>query len=207
MKNKVLALLGAGGHGKVCADVAHELGWEVVFYDDAFPKLTECLCWDVVGNYEDFVNDCERYDGLFVAIGNNKVRAEVLQNVRKLGVQVVSLVSIKANVSARADIGQGVLVNAGATINVGSSLADGVIVNTGANVDHDGELNFCCHVSPGANLAGNVRIGAQAWIGIGSAIIQNIQIGENTVVGAGSVIIRDVDKNLVVAGVPATKRN
>jgi hypothetical protein len=37
-----LAILGASGHGKVVADAAGLAGWdEVVFFDDAWPGLTQ----------------------------------------------------------------------------------------------------------------------------------------------------------------------
>ena len=45
-----LAILGAGGHGKVVAEAAELIGWcDIVFFDDAVGKcrLTE---WEVIGD-------------------------------------------------------------------------------------------------------------------------------------------------------------
>lgn len=50
-----------------------------------------------------------------------------------------------------------------------------------------------------------VHIGKNAWLGAGVIVTPGVTIGENAVVGAGAVVTHDVEKNTVVAGVPAKK--
>ena len=55
----------------------------------------------------------------------------------------------------------------------------------------------------GAHLAGGVRVGCGAFIGIGASITQCRAIGDGATVGAGSVVIDDVPAYVTVKGVPA----
>ena len=53
---KGLLIIGAGGHGKVIADIASTLGkWDqIAFVDDKYPDLKQVLDWPVIGGMEDF---------------------------------------------------------------------------------------------------------------------------------------------------------
>ena len=48
-----------------------------------------------------------------------------------------------------------------------------------------------------------VRIGQNVWIGANVKILPGIEIGDNAILGAGAVITQNVNKNEIVAGVPA----
>lgn len=56
-------------------------------------------------------------------------------------------------------------------------------------------------------IAGSVHIGKNVWVSPSSSIIQKVKIDDNTLVGMGSVVLKNVEKNQVVAGVPAKKIN
>ena len=77
-----LAILGASGHGTVIADAALRAGWaDVAFFDDAWPSVTVCEQWPVLGRTEDLIRERSGFDGVVVAIGQNAVR---LAKVREL---------------------------------------------------------------------------------------------------------------------------
>lgn len=201
MKN--LAILGAGGHGKVAADIAEQLGWNVHFFDLAYPEVKECGPWQVVGDETSLIKHAAQYAAIFVSIGNNDIRAKKQEEFKALGFTITSLISPYATLSEHVEVGDGVLIVANACINIGTTIADGVIINTGANIDHDNTLGAYCHISPGVNLAGEVSIGERCWVGIGSSVIHQINIAENVMVGAGAVIINDVPANVTLVGCPA----
>ncbi len=50
---------------------------------------------------------------------------------------------------------------------------------------------------------GVVVIGDNVFVGFNSTILPGVHIGENAIIAAGSLVTHDVDKNTVVAGVPA----
>ena len=199
-----LALLGAGGHGKVVADSALCAGWqEVVFYDDAWPRVQSCGPWPVAGNSEQLRLDMAGFDGVVVTIGNNAVRLDKQRWLQQGGAALVSVVHPAACVSRYASIGPGSVVMAGAVLNIDAKLGKACIINTGATVDHDCQLADGVHVSPGAHLSGEVQVGQASWIGVGAAIKQGVTLGERVMVGAGAVVIRSVADDVTVVGNPA----
>lgn len=48
-----------------------------------------------------------------------------------------------------------------------------------------------------------ISIGSNVWVGTNALILPGVIVGDNAVIGAGAVVTKDVDKNSVVAGVPA----
>jgi sugar O-acyltransferase (sialic acid O-acetyltransferase NeuD family) len=210
IKKKKLAIIGASGHGKVVADAALTGGWdEIMFFDDAWPELTEVGVWQVVGNTRQLLEQGVCFEGAVVAIGDNLIRLEKQHKIEQAGIPLVTIIHPSAVVSPYSEIGKGSVVFAGAVINAFAKIGYGCIINTGSTIDHDCVLADGVHVSPGAHLGGNVHVGKAAWVGIGSSVRQCIQIGENVVVGAGAAVVNDIEPGFTVIGVPAramTKR-
>jgi len=200
--NKKLALVGGGGHGKVCASIAEDLGYDVCFFDDAFPNVTACGKWQVVGTSDDLILQGSNFDCAFVAIGNCSIREKVQSRLVASGFNIISLISSTASIHKSVKVGDGVLVVGNACINIDSVIEDGVIINTNASVDHDCFISSFAHVCPGVSLAGEVTVGHASWVGIGSAVIQQIKIGSDVKVGAGSAIIENVPSDVTVVGSP-----
>ncbi|MCI0994204.1 acetyltransferase [Pseudomonas corrugata] len=201
---KRLAILGASGHGKVVADTAECCGWQAIeFFDDAWPSVSSIGVWPVVGNTEDLVARVEEFDGVLVAIGNNRIRRNKIDELKASGARLSVLVHPSSTVSRYANIGPGSVVFASAVVNAYASVGGGAILNTGCSVDHDCVLGLCVHVSPGARLAGAVSVGDGSWIGIGASVRQVLSIGVNVTVGAGSTVVCDISDNMTVVGTPA----
>lgn len=199
-----LAILGASGHGKVVADTAECCGWQTVeFFDDAWPGLQINAAWSVVGDTAALMRRLADFDGVLVAIGNNRIRHAKLLELRAAGACLVTLVHPAATVSRYAVIGEGVVVFAGVVVNAEARINLGGILNTGCSIDHDCLLGDAVHISPGARLAGGVQVGDLSWIGIGASVRQLVRIGERVMVGAGSAVVSDIPNDVTVAGVPA----
>lgn len=202
--NRKLAVIGAGGHGKVVAELAAALGTygEIVFLDDraqgsvnGFPVIGTTLLLENSLSPEQF--------DIAVAVGNNRIRRQIAEKAAALGFSLPVLIHPGAYVSPSATVGQGSVVMAKAVVQAGSVLKDGVIVNTAATVDHDCLLDAFVHISPGAHLSGNTHIGEESWIGTGACSRQQIRIGSRATIGAGAVVVRDVSDGMTVAGNPA----
>ncbi|WP_312301315.1 acetyltransferase [Stutzerimonas nitrititolerans] len=201
-----LAILGASGHGKVVADTAECCCWQSVeFFDDAWPGLTENGVWPVVGDTAALMDRLTDFDGVLVAIGNNRIRHAKLLELQAAGARLVTLVHPAATVSRYAAIGEGTVVFAGAVVNADARINLGGILNTGCSIDHDCVLGDAVHISPGARLAGGVQVGDLSWIGIGASVRQLIRIGQRVMVGAGSAVVSDIPDDVTVAGVPAKR--
>lgn len=203
---KKLIIIGAGGHGRVVADCAQQLGQysQIVFLDDCFYERKENSEWQVVGLVKDYPQYIDEAD-FIVAFGNNRLRKKILAQLKQAKANIISLIHPSAVVSPHTFIGKGVVVFANAVINIGTNIADGCIINTGATVDHDCELHLCVHVSPGVNISGGVHIAQLSWIGIGSSIVEYITLADNTQVGAGAAITQSTQANSLYLGVPAKR--
>lgn len=201
-----LAILGASGHGKVVADCAEICAWtEIVFFDDAWPEKHKNAHWPIRGNTEQLLQSLTEFDGVIVAIGNNRVRQQKLKILSEAGAPLPTLVHPKAIVSQYARLGCGTVVFAGAVVNADAEIGAGAIVNTSSTVDHDCVLNDGVHVSPGAHLAGGVQVETCAWVGIGASVRQLVHIGADVVVGAGAAVVSDVPDGWTVVGIPARR--
>jgi len=201
-----LAVLGASGHGKVVADTAECCGWRTVeFFDDAWPGVQANAAWSVVGDTAALMGRLADFDGVVVAIGNNRIRHTKLLELRAAGACLITLVHPAAIVSRYAVIGEGTVIFAGAVVNAEARINLGCILNTGCSIDHDCLLGDAVHISPGARLAGAVQVGGLSWIGIGASVRQLVHIGERVMVGAGSAVVSDIPSDVTVAGVPAKR--
>lgn len=197
-----LAILGAGGHGRVVADAAEEAGWDRIdFFDDGQKGASER--WQICGTSADLLKVAQSYSGIVVAIGINSVRQAWTDRLLAGGANLATILHPRAMISKGAQIGAGTVVMAGAVINNGVNIGTACIINTAAVVDHDSKVGDAVHISPGAILSGDVTLGSRVWVGAGAAVKNGITIGDDVVVGLGSALIRDVARGLAVAGVPA----
>ena len=190
-----LFFIGAGGHGKVAADIAEMLGYaSIAFLDEGWPAKKANGCWPVVGVPGPLDQT------VFCSIGRNDIREKFHRAYCR---KSINLIHPSAQISAHSTMKTGVLVAANAVVNAGVSIGNGVILNTSSSVDHDCVIGDFVHVSPGAHLAGNVQVGLRSWIGIGASIREGVRIGDDVVVGAGAVALNDIESGARVAGVPA----
>lgn len=200
-----LVIYGAGGHGRVCLDIALACGLPVAgFCDSAASKGSRIHGVEVIANDPtELMGEGMGPFSFFPAIGGQDVRRRILLAMEKTGLPVATLIHPAASVSTAASIGAGSVIMAGAIIATDAGIGRGCIVNHGATIDHDCQLSEGAKIGPGANLAGSVTIGAWADIGTGAALIPGVSVGDGATVGAGAVVIRDVAPGKTVAGVPA----
>ena len=199
--SKPVAVIGAGGHGKVVATL-QAAGFHVsgVYDDDPGKWGQKVLGVPVVGPTE-LLAEGATYAAV-IGIGDNRARSEM---AKRLGgtCNWVTVVHPQAYVHPSVRLGRGTVVFAGAVIQPEAVLGEHCIVNTGATIDHDCVVGSFSHIAPGAHLAGGVRVGVGALIGVGSAIVPGVSVGDCSVVGAGAVVVRDVPDRTAVVGVPA----
>lgn len=204
MKNKLL-ILGAGGHGKVVADIALKMNkWNNIYFLDDDESISEAISIKRVGKLEDSYKMIKEFD-FFVAIGNNSDRMKIQSHLEDLGANIPILIHPTAIIGADVKVDIGTVIMAGVVINCCTTIGKGCIVNTNSNIDHDNFIDDYVHISPGSSLGGTVNIGTKTWIGIGSTIINNVSIGKDCIFGAGSVIITDILESGTYVGVPSKK--
>lgn len=204
MKNKLL-IIGASGHGKVCADIALQMNtWDEIAFLDDDEKIKESLGLKVIGKSSDVLKYLNNYN-IFVAIGNNKIRKKIKEEIEALNASIPILIHPSAIVGKEVTIGTGTVVMAGVIINCCTKIGESCIINTGAIIDHDNNIEDFVHISPGANIAGTVKICKGTWLGIGSVVSNNVNICSGCTIGAGAVVVKDIDEVGIYVGVPVRR--
>ncbi len=200
MKNRLI-IVGAGGYGKVVADIALKTGYtDLAFVDD-----------NVEGNWLQFpiVGTCESLKALddgktdfVIAIGNNAIRQKI---ATAYDLPWATLVHPSAQIGIATALGEGSVVMANAVINAGATVGKHCIINTGAIIEHDNAIEDFVHISPNAALGGTVRVGKGTHIGIGATVKNNIDICENCIIGAGAMVGKNLTEATTYIGLPAKK--
>lgn len=204
MHNRLI-IIGAGGHGKVVADIALKMQEyeEISFLDDS-GETKECIGLKVLGRIADAKQYIEDTD-FFVAIGNGKARKEVMEQLRCMGARIATLIHPASVIGSCVQVGEGSVVMAGAVLNPDCIIGNGCIINTCASVDHDCQLGDYVHVAVGAHLGGTVEVGDGTWIGAGVIAKHGVSICGDCMIGAGAVVVKDINEQGTYVGVPAKK--
>lgn len=201
--NRDVVIIGAGGHGKVIADIVLQSGDRVLgFLDDNAGHLASVAGIPILGR----ICDYSKYkDAQFViAIGNSAVRQSIANELRDVcwytAIHPAAVISPLA-----VNIGEGSVVMANAVVNPGTTIGRHCIINTAAVVEHDNGIGDFCHISVGAKLAGTVMVGEHSWIGIGAVVSNNCSICDHSTVGAGGVVVKNITESGIYVGLPVRK--
>lgn len=209
---KRILVWGGGGHGKVVADVARAVGWEVAGVIDSDPRKLGATVdpggGRVVMLQSDFLKLIreagslpEDADAVALGIGDNQTRVGCFDALH--GILAPPLIHPTAAVSPSARIGRGTVVMPRAVVNAGARVGEAAIINTGAVVEHDCDVMDAAHLATLAAIGGGCTIGSGSLIGAGATVLPGLKVGVDTIVGAGATVIENVEDGVVVAGVPA----
>ncbi len=198
---KRLIIIGAGGHGKVIADIALKNGYTDIFFADD-NSTGDCVGFPIICTSKELEKENDGETEFVIAIGNNNIR-------KKIGMahslDYATLVHPSASVGINVKLGTGTVVMAGAVINACTVIGDHCIVNSNAVVEHDNVLEDYVHISPNAALGGMVCVGACTHVGIGASVKNNVKICPDSVIGAGATVVKDINFSGTYIGVPAER--
>ena len=130
--NKKIAIIGAGGHGKVVGEIALLNNYKKIdFFDDKFENI-KYFPFNIVNNLEYLSNHINDYNAYFVAIGDNELRCKKIEWLKKYETNIVNLIHPNSILSKFITIGVGTCVMANVAINSGTSIGNGIVINTSA---------------------------------------------------------------------------
>lgn len=206
MTAEPVVVLGAGGHGKVVADILLSAGFELSgFLDDGKQPGTIVMGVTVLGSSREWLAS-HRGGHVALGVGNNVARERAAAACVDAGAELVTAIHPSAVISRSATIEPGVVVMALAVVNAEAIIGRGAIINTASVIEHDCVIGAFAHVSPNAALAGACRIGARGHLGISASMLPGTSIGDDTVVGGGAVVVKSLPANAIAFGVPARVR-
>lgn len=153
-----LLILGAGQYGILVREVAIATGRyeKIDLLDDVSP-----MAIGAIDTYGDFLSE---YRYAFVAIGNSKMRSELLSKLENAGYELPVIISPQAYVSPSAIIGGGSIVEPMAVVNTEAVLGRGCLMCAGAVVNHNAVVEDCCQIDC------NATVSARAIVPVGAKI-------------------------------------
>lgn len=206
--NKNVIIIGAGGHGKVIADIIEKSGDKVLgFLDDNVPintiiiKEKDIKVLGKLVDIEKFISENPNIE-FIIGIGNNKIRKGIA-DTKKL--KYYTAIHPSSQIALDVEIGKGSVVMANACINTSAKIGKHCIINTGVIIEHDNVIEDYVHISPNATLCGTVKVGEQTHIGAGVTVKNNTNICSNCIIGCGAVVVKDISKEGTYVGVPVQR--
>lgn len=196
MENKVIYILGCGGHARSVADVIldNNPSQRLVFVDKNARENETILTFPVIKSLP------AEAEAVFVAIGDNAKRRKLAE-----GKKLINVISKRAYVSSSAKLADGIFVGDGAHIGPLVQIGCGTIINTNAVIEHEDVIDDWTHVSVNATICGHVRVGKEVFLGAGSVVKDGIAICDNVTIGAGGIVIKNIGEKGIYVGVPTRR--
>jgi sugar O-acyltransferase (sialic acid O-acetyltransferase NeuD family) len=203
MKNAII--VGAGTYGQVYTEYLKNTYNIIGYIDDNESLIGEKINnIEVLGDRKFLFNHIDKNTSIFVPIGNNEIRVDLLQQLTNMGFSTPSFIHPNTIIHDSVQMGKAVYILPGTNIMPCSILKSYIMISVGVNISHHAIIEDGCFFSFGTNIGASIHIQSQTYIGISSTIMTGVKnIGKNTLIGAGAVVIKDIPDNAVVAGVPA----
>ena len=141
-------------------------------------------------------------DLYFLSIGNMTLRKQLYCFFCKNGWRSVNIIHPNAVISSDAEIGNGVLIEAGCLITPNPRIGNNVVINTGSQINHDNVIGDHVYIASGVIMSGAVEVGEGSLIDDGVIVTLGKKIGTNCIIGAGSVVTKDIPDSVVAYGNP-----
>jgi UDP-N-acetylbacillosamine N-acetyltransferase len=193
-------IFGCGGHSRSVTDVIllGDPGSSLVYVDDNARDNETLYGFNVVRNYNHIADSA-----CFVAIGDNTNR--MLKTIELACCNIISVVSIKAQVGFRASIGHGCFLGNFCHVGPEATIGVGTILNTASIIEHEVQIGNYCHIGPNATISGRCKIGDLVFVGVSATVKDYINICSNVVIGAGATVVKDITEPGTYIGTPAVK--
>lgn len=191
-----VAIVGAGGYGRVALDVllASGLGDRVLgFYDDAHAAISERVRgYPVLGDIEMLKSMLSVEPvHIVVAITDNGARLRVANSLRALGGQFFTVVHPLAYLSDVATVGGGCVVSSGVVVHPDAAVGSHCFLGPASVVDRDAEVGAGSWVSAGAVVGSGARVGARVVLGSNSSVGRKASVGADVEVSALRHVARE----------------
>ncbi|MDM4014571.1 acetyltransferase [Roseiconus lacunae] len=198
MQHNPCSIIGAGGHGKVIAQLLRDLRIPIAgIFDDCQQLWGKSVLGVPITGPPSSIPDGAP---AIIAIGDNRQRQTLAAT---LALDWQTLIHPTAYVADTVQIGNGTVVLPHAAIQVDARLGSHVIVNTSSTIEHDCSIGDFAHLAPRSVLAGTVELGDGVLMGTGASTVVGIKIGDWSVIGAGATVVNQLPPGITASGVPA----
>lgn len=204
-----LLIIGAGGFGRECHDVAIAMNQVkpqfrfLGFLDDVEPNQSV-----LQRRRAQWLGPTKRFRQFagadyIVGIADPRLRQHFSELADAAGLNPATLIHPSVTCGADVVVGAGSVICSHTTITTNIRIGRHVQVNPNCTLGHDATLMDYVTILPSCTIGGNVLLEGGVTMGARSAVIQKIRLGSQSMVGAGAVVLRDVPAHCTVVGVPA----
>lgn len=130
---KKLLIIGAGGHGRCCFDIANRMNrYDAIhFLDDNSDDNY------VVGKINDLSKLKYDYDEAFIAIGNNQMRCQLTKKCKGMNLTIATLIDPMTFISPESIIEEGTVIFPFASVESKAIVKEGTIISSNVIIHHD----------------------------------------------------------------------
>ena len=130
---KKLLIIGAGGHGRCCYDIAKRMNrYDTIYFLDDNSNDTY-----VVGKIDDLSKIKNDYDEVFVAIGNNQIRYQLTKKCKEMNLTVTTLIDPMSFISPESIIEEETVIFPFASVESKAIVKEGSIISSNVIIHHD----------------------------------------------------------------------
>jgi sugar O-acyltransferase (sialic acid O-acetyltransferase NeuD family) len=205
--DKTCLVIGAGGHARaVVSTLLRKKEFDILaVLDHAREDSTESILGVKVIGAKKLLTTIKSLEtkNLFLAIGDNKSRKTLFEELRSQGFDFPNHVAITSVLSQEVKLGAGNILFENTFIGPLCEIGDNNIFNNGSVFEHESRLNSHSHMGPNSTVAGRVKLGSEVFLGVGSCVIPSVNVADGTILGAGAVLTDSTFNPGVYVGMPA----
>ncbi len=201
---KNLYLIGAGAHAKQAMDAfrLNNIKLGGIFDDN---RTGHYYDQKILGRIAEIKRRCDPADSaLFIAFGNNKLRAEISDSLKEY--KYANCIDRRSFLSDDIKIGQGNYIGPGTHIMSNTTIGNFNIFDDGCLLGHDASIGDYNHLAIHSRLCGYTKTNNFNLFGINSVIFPKLVVGSNNTIGALSVVNKNITTSGTYIGAPAKLR-
>ncbi|MEO0794231.1 MAG: hypothetical protein AAFX93_03660 [Verrucomicrobiota bacterium] len=204
-----LVIIGAGGFSLEAIWLANAMNdagtgdWSIVgLADDGVAAGETVGGFQVLGAPREVVPTLPPDTAFHIAIGDNRVRLRVAAELIVAGLKPASLISPKAVIAEKVEIGPGSFVGHFVSLAPEVRIGAQCLINVSAVVGHEAVLADGVQVCPGAVVTGRCQAGEGAFVGSNAVLSPEVTIGAWSRVSANTFAATNVDDGVTLATMP-----
>lgn len=201
-------ILGVGHNTIVMIDLVETCGYRVagLYHYNDNRTGEDYFGYPILGSFADLYAN-KNLSGINFALsqGDNEIRYEVFENIKRLGGNIPTIIHPSAVVSKFSELGEGVIIHANVVVDPDTKIGDDSVISFNAGVCHTTSVGNHCYLSPHAILGAYTKVEDFVFMGINASTISGKVdiIGEKSIIGAGALVNKSVEKNSIMIGNPA----
>ncbi len=182
-------ILGASTLGEIVIEVAIRSKYKIEGFYDEINTSKFCGGLPILGKLNDLIENPIAYvSGVFIAIGDNKNRRVISEQLLERGVPLCNIIDSSATIESSASLGSGNLVMSGAYIGVRTTIGTGNLIFPGVSITHHNSVGSFCFFSPNSSVGGFTHIEDECKIAMNSVVPPYVRIIFGSESQPGSII-------------------